>query len=92
MPSAAWIAIIVTLTIFVVTHIVITVWWASRVDTLLSVVQSNLEKLVMELKSFHVMFVTREEAARELAIAEKEQKAMWKKIDELHEISKGGLL
>lgn len=91
MPSAAWIAIIVTLTIFVVTHIVITVWWASRVDTLLGVVQGSLKELVIELKSFHTMFVTREEASRELAIAEKEQKAMWKKIDDLHEIAKGGL-
>ena len=81
MPTAAWISCIVAIATFVITHIVVTVWWASRVNTLLDIVQKNLGELVSELKTVKTSFVTKEEAARELAIAEKETRAIWKKLD-----------
>lgn len=83
MPAPAWIAIVVTLGLFVITHIVITVWWASRVNTLLDVVQKELSEIVAELRGMKSAYFTREEAVRELAIADKEHKAMWKRIDEM---------
>lgn len=90
MPSIAWVSVVVTLGIFVTTHIVVTVWWASRVNTLLDIVQKNLGELVAELKSVDAKYFTREEAARELAIAEKEHKALWRKIDELKDEARKG--
>lgn len=75
----------VTLSIFLITHICITVWWASRVNTLLDIVQKELREIVIEFKSMKSVYFTREEAARELAISEKEHKAIWKRIDEIRE-------
>jgi hypothetical protein len=81
--TASWLSIVITLGIFVVTHIIITVWWASRVNTLLDIVQAKLGEIVVELKRMEHAYVTKEDAARELAIAEKEHKAIWKRLDEL---------
>lgn len=84
-PPAAWIGSIVTIGIFVLSHIGITIWWASRVSTLLQVVQSELKTIVVEFKESRNQFFTREEAAREIEIEEREHKAIWKRIDELRE-------
>lgn len=84
-PQTAWISAIVTIGIFVLSHIGITIWWASRVSTLLQVVQSELKTIVVEFKESRNQFFTREEAAREIEIQEREHKAIWKRIDELRE-------
>ena len=82
-PSAAWVSIIVTLALFVLTHIVITVWWASRVNTLLDMVQGELKDIVVELKATRGLFVTKEELAYRIATSDKEHAAMWKQLDDL---------
>lgn len=73
----------VTLFVFVVSHIVITVWWASRVTTLLVLVQKELDQIVGELRTGRQVYFTRDEAVRERTVAEKEHDAMWRRIDEL---------
>ena len=85
MPSAAWISIVVALFIFVVGHIITTVWWASRINTLLDIVQTDLHDVITELKTMKAVFVSKEEISRELALDEKEKCAIWKNIDELKE-------
>ena len=81
--TAPWITITVTLGLFVITHIVITVWWASRVNTLLDVVQSKLTEIVVNLKAMEGAYVKKEELAYRVATSDKEHAAMWKQIDEL---------
>lgn len=73
-----WITVSVSLGIFVITHIGVTIWWASRVTVLLDVVQKELKEISSELKSFHRLAMPKE-------IAEKEHRAMWSKIDFLME-------
>ena len=81
--TADWVSVSVTLAIFVISHIIITVWWAAKVSTILNIVQSELKELIVEFKLSRDIYFTKVEAQRELAITEKEHKVMWKRIDEL---------
>lgn len=85
MPPTAWIGLIGTLALFVLSHIGITIWWASKTNTLLDIVQRDLSELISELKGIKNSFVDKADLSRELAIAEKEHRAIWKNIDELKE-------
>lgn len=83
MPVAAWIGAIVTIALFVLAHIGLTIWWASRVNTLLEIVQAELKEIVDEFKASRSCYVSKEELGRDRALAEKENQAIWKRIDEL---------
>lgn len=85
MPDAAWISIVVTVAIFVLTHIVVTVWWAAKVNTVLEVVEKKIETLIIELKATRDNSYRKEEAIRDVTLNDKEHEAMWKKIDLLLE-------
>ena len=76
-----YLVINITLGIFVAGHLGITIWWASKVSTTLNFVQTELRELVTELKSIKEIYMKREDVIRELSLVEKEQKAIWKKID-----------
>lgn len=88
--ESSWFAIIVTIALFVLIHIVATVWWASRVNTLLDIVQRNLIDLVSEMKAMKNIYVSKEDFTRELTLSLKDREAMWKKIDALYDKIKGG--
>lgn len=77
--------IVLTLILFVISHIITSVWWASKTSTLLDVVQRELKEMVSELKSMNKVMVSKEEVAREQAVNEKEHVAIWKNIDEIKE-------
>ena len=62
-------------------HIVATVWWASAVNTTLKIVVKDVGDLVTELKAMKHLYVQKEDHAKDMAIAEKERQAMWRKID-----------
>ena len=83
MPEAAWIGAIVTLGVFVIGHLMTTIWWASRVNTLLDVVQNKLSEIVVNLKAMESSYVKKEELAYRVATSDKEHAAMWKQIDDL---------
>ena len=83
MPEVAWVGIIITLAIFVITHIGITIWWASRINTLMDIVQRDLGALIRELQDNRSKFLTKEEATKAIILSEKENIAIWKAIDTL---------
>ena len=82
MSGVEWGAL-VSLAIFIMTHIGITVWWASRVNTLLGFVQTELREIVAELKASRSTYMTKDEFTYYCAQADKEHVAMWKRIDEV---------
>ena len=83
MPSnAAW-GIVVTIAIFVITHIGLTIWWASRVSTLLDVVQKDLSDIIKEFQALRGSYVSKEELSYRIASSDKEHTAMWRQIDDL---------
>lgn len=81
MPSAAW-AAVMTISIFLITHIGMTIWWMSRVTTLLDIVQMTLKDVVQELKLFRAVYVTKEEFSYFKAEVDKQHEAMWRRVDE----------
>ena len=84
-PVGVWIAAIVTLGLYFVSHLVISVWWASKVDTLLNGVQTELKEIITEMKAHRLNTFTKEDAARELGHIEKEHKLLWNRQDEIRE-------
>lgn len=79
--SPAWIGI----AIIVLVHVVSTVWWASKVSTLLDVVQRDLNLVMVEFKLSRNIYITKEESASIAALQQKEMSAVWKKLDKLPE-------
>ncbi len=87
MPDAAWIGIVVTIGIFFLTHIVVTVWWASKIDT-------RLELFSKEFAVYKEKSMTKEEVNGALKIVQGDQllvsellkrdsKDLWKEIEEM---------
>ena len=83
MPSAAWVGVVITLAIFVIGHLCTTIWWASRVNTLLDRVQTDLRDIITELRSARDVYVNKETLAARIAESDKEHKAMWREIDSI---------
>ena len=75
--------IIATMFIFLITHIIATVWWASSVNTTLKVVLRDVGDLVLELRTMKNMYVRKEDHSKDIAIIEKNQEAVWKKLDSI---------
>lgn len=75
--------VMITMGIFIVTHIVTTVWWASRMNTLMDIVRKELADVVIELKANRGLYSSKSELAAVMAVAEKERVALWKNVDEI---------
>lgn len=71
------------LAIAVLAHAASTIWWAAKVNTLLNVIQKTLLEISTELKVHKSNTLSRSELERDRAVAEKEHKALWNRIDEL---------
>ena len=82
MTGPAWGAI-VALSIFILSHIGITIWWASRVNTVLSIVERDLKEIVAELKSMRDSYLSKEAFAYRIAQSDKEHSALWRRLDEV---------
>ena len=79
------ISVLVTMGIYLLTNLCVTVWWMSKVTITLKFVQDELRELVTELKAIKIVYMKREDVVRELSVIEKEQIAIWKKIDTMQE-------
>ena len=83
--NGIWITVSVTVSIFIITHLCLTIWWASRITTLLSVMQERLSSVVSKMENSDLTYVKKEEHAKDLALIQKAQDAAWKKIDHIQE-------
>lgn len=87
------VAVIISATAFLfqfLIQLVVTVWWASKVNTVLGQVGENfcqvrrdLEKIGDELVTQRLTFLSKDEATREFAILEKNNTSLWGKVDGL---------
>lgn len=93
--SAEWWAVLIAgivLLLGLVGHIIASVWWASRITTLVETAQGSitamsqaLKDVVSELKTFGNQFARKEDVAREMALHEKQLETMWDKFEKLKE-------
>lgn len=72
---------LVTLGIGLISHIVTTVWWASKITTILESAQKSLIELSVDMKAVNKTYVSKEDFAREMGHMEKRIDAAWEKID-----------
>ena len=85
MSQVAWVSIVITIFIFLLSHIIATVWWASKVNTMLDIVRGNLTDLITELKTMKTLYITKEDAHHSFEDLKSTQKVMWEKIDKIQD-------
>jgi len=76
-------SVVVTLGLFLLTHLVASVWWASKVNTLLSILKIEVETILVEIKDMRAQYVLKSDYMHKISNIEQSQKAVWKKIDEM---------
>lgn len=81
--ETAWIAIVVTISLFVVSHIIITVWWASKVNTTLDFVQQSLTALIEEIKMNRTLYVNKNDYQKDFDINNKDHGYIWEQLNKL---------
>lgn len=76
--ESSWVAI-VGLGLGLIAHLIATVWWASKVTTLLEIVRSNVNTMMSDGKQN----VTKEDLAEKLSSRDQQIAAIWKRLDSL---------
>lgn len=72
-----YLALIVTILL----HAFASVWWASKMNTTMSFLNSSLENISKSLTVNEAIRYTKEEAAKDFSIRDKQLDAVWKKVD-----------
>lgn len=75
---------IISLTLGLVIHICTTVWWASRITTILERSQSDIRELLADTKMLSATYVKKEDYVREIAHLEKRVQDVELEIDEIN--------
>ena len=86
MNAAAWIAVVavvVTLGIAVMTHVVASFFWAGRVTEKLDSMARSQGELKSKVDQFTGSCFTKAEAANDLSDAKKEHAALWRRVDRM---------
>jgi len=84
MPNAVWIAI-GTLALTVIVNIVTIAWWASRISTIMELLERTVSNITNEIKGMNSEFLTRDYFTERLGISDSKVEACFRKLDELRE-------
>jgi hypothetical protein len=76
---------LITLGVGLLGHIVTTVWWASKITTILENALKSLMELSIEMKAVNKTYTSKEDFSREIGRIDKSQEAMWTKVDHLND-------
>lgn len=76
---------LVSLTLGLTIHGAASIWWASRITSILENTQRALMELMVDMKAVNKTYVTKEDCSKELARIDKSLEAMWNKVDHLND-------
>ena len=74
---------LVSITIFLIVHLVAAVWWASHVNTVLTLLRESIENLNKTLAKHDEKLYSKVDASKDLAIRDRQIDAAFKKIDKI---------
>jgi hypothetical protein len=74
---------LMTLSIFLIGHLIAAVWWASHVNTVLSAMIKAIDKLTTTLTKHEEKHYSKVEAAKDLSVRDKQIEAAFKKMERL---------
>lgn len=75
---------LVAVGLFMVGQLIASVWWASRTNTILQIVQKELRDLIVELRTMKDNYVNKSDFAEHKAPCKIQFDAIWKRIDALN--------
>jgi hypothetical protein len=80
--SVGWVAVGVTVLLTVFSHVVVSVWWASKITTTLEFMRQTIERMEKHQDGYY----SKEEAVREFTKVGGQLVGMWARIDEQRKI------
>ena len=80
--EAAWISIAITIIIFFITHLGVTIWWAAKVNTVLGIVQKDLEQITKKLETLP----SREEITKDIKNCGNDRTEIKRRIESIEKI------
>lgn len=72
-----------TIGIFILCHIIASVWWASHITTMLDILQKDFAEMNANVNLMKELYVKKEDYLARIAMVDKEREALWKRIDQL---------
>ena len=78
-------AVWVTVAIFLLIHLIASVWWAAAITTTLKILQRDFAEMNANVSMMKELYIKKEDYNTRVAIIDREREAMWKKIDKLNE-------
>lgn len=60
------------------------IWWASKMNTSLSFLIKSMDGILRNITINEAVRYTKEEAAKDFALRDKQLDAIWKKLDSIH--------
>lgn len=81
--AIAVIAIIVTVFLAMLAHLITSVWWASNITARLTILQNDFAEMNANVNIMREIYVKKEDYNVRVAESDKQREAIWKKIDEL---------
>ena len=65
-------------------HAGTSIWWASKINTTMNFQNDILKNLQETMIAHEAMKYSKEEAAKDFAVRDKQFDAIWKKLDQIH--------
>lgn len=77
---------IITLVIFMIVHLCGFIWWASKIETTLGFIKTQVEAMAKNNEKY----VTAVDHEKDIGHIEKEMTSLWKRVNEPHACPNGG--
>lgn len=84
-PSTAVIVSIIALSLTIITHLIATVWWASKMTANQASMKETVDKLAEKLDGHSDLLYTKHQAHDDFTARDAQLAALWKRQDELKE-------
>lgn len=72
---------LITIFIFMLTHLIGSIWWASQITTTLDFMKESVDIMTKAIIKHESTYYSKEEAAKDFAYRDKEIEAIWRKLD-----------
>lgn len=83
---------LITITVFLIGHLMAGIWWASKVNTILTGLTNAVDKLTGSLVKHEERHYSKFEAAKDFTERDKRIDAAWNKIDRLESVVQDNMI
>lgn len=75
----------IALGVFLIGQLIAGIWWASKINTTLIIVERTLTEMLVRLSKHEADFYSKSESIKDFAHRDQQIDAMWRKLDNIQE-------